>query len=667
MTTNASQDNNTEEFQQYRTLLNELTEPIFVLEKEDAFVFVNEAFRDLLDIERDLIGLSFQSVAEAGPLPPGSSSRIERALANMDESDTTRQEFVLEQEGEHLLEITLDRKCFDKSDVLLGQVHRISEEQREMNVIKRQREALFRLYEIEIRDDLSTEEKIQETLDVGRDFFDLPIGFLTSIDGSNHRVMNSTGSEELTPGTDHPLEQTYCRLIMDGNDPLVLQNAEDELGADDPAYKKHGFRSYIGTRIPFGSETYGTYCFSNSESRDRSFTKTEKEFIQLLGLWAGQQLQRQFFEDMLREASNMGRQMMMAESDQQIGSLLLDAVDHLQEMHISVCFRLDEQSETLRPIAERSPASGIDNQKMRISSDDKPHWQSFEHGDIRTFEQMASDSSENREDSPIQSVIHVPIGNRGLLVAASTKYETVPPIHLESFQLLSDTTRDAFINLDRQEQLRERGKALQRQNERLEEFAGLVAHDLRNPLSGAVGFLEIARETGKEIHFDQIETSLERMQNLVQKLLGLARGTEENVEPTDVDLEQVIREAWSYLDTADADLVVNGTVGWIHADETRLLQLFGNLFRNSLEHAGEDVTIEVGSHPNGFYVQDDGPGLTEDVREDILNLEQTSSEQRPGLGLKSVTDIVRAHDWTIRIPETEEGVRFEIYTRSTDG
>jgi signal transduction histidine kinase len=662
---NSSPGEETAAFQQYESLLDSLADPIVVLNQQRAVVFANDAFRDLLSLDRPLVGSSVQSLADRGALSPTASTKAEQGLDKIWEGQPSRQTFTIEHSEGELLEVHLDSRQFGGSEYVVGQVRRTSEPQRETDVLKRQRKALFRVYEIEIRDDLSIEEKIQATLDVGCEFFDLPIGFLTSIDGSNHRVKNSIGSDQLSPGTDRPLEETYCRFIVQGEDPVVLQDARDELVADDPAYNKHGFRSYIGTKIPFGSHSYGTYCFSDTDSRDRPFTESDREFIQLLGLWAGHQIQRQFFEDVLREANELGRDMMLAETDRRIGQLLLDAVDQLFEMQTSVIFRCDVPSAPLRTLAQRPPDREIAEQTLRISTNEQTHRKSFENGNIRTFENLHSDPSESPRRSPIRSVVHVPIGDQGLVVAGSSKYDTLPDIYIESFQLLADFTRDAFIVRDRQKQLVKRGEALQRQNQRLEEFASLVVHDLRNPLNGATGFLEIARETNESAHFDRVEHSLERIQDLIDKLLGLARGTGDDLEPTDTSLEQVVRESWSYLDTGRAKLVVSGGLGWVYADETRLLQLFGNLIRNSLEHAGEDVTVEVGSHRNGFYFEDDGPGLPEEVRQDVLSFRQTGSGNRPGLGLDSLTDIVQAHDWRLDIPETKEGLRFEITTRSS--
>ncbi|RLM53722.1 PAS domain-containing protein [Halobellus sp. Atlit-31R] len=203
---------------------------------------------------------------------------------------------------------------------------------------------------------------------------------------------------------------------------------------------------------------------------------------------------------------------------------------------------------------------------------------------------------------------------------------------------------------------------VQRQNERLNEFADIVAHDLRNPMTGAVGFLEIARKTNESQHFDRVEQSLGRMEELIDELLLIARGNRQAVNIRTHQLQPIVEEAWSYTDAPKATLSADGPLGEIQADETRLLQLFGNLFRNSIEHGGDNITAEVGllADGEGFYVADDGPGFSEKNRTEFEAFADTDEISWAGIGLMSVTDVVEAHGWDLSVPATEQGARVEI-------
>ena len=131
--------------------------------------------------------------------------------------------------------------------------------------------------------------------------------------------------------------------------------------------------------------------------------------------------------------------------------------------------------------------------------------------------------------------------------------------------------------------LRERERALERERDRLDEFASIVSHDLRNPLQVARSHLEIARDTGGEDHFDTIERSLRRMETLLEDLLVLARedGTVDGTEP--IDIAALVETCWreDIAGNGSLDLRTDRTV---MAEQSRLRQLFSNLLGNAVEH-----------------------------------------------------------------------------------
>ncbi len=203
-------------------------------------------------------------------------------------------------------------------------------------------------------------------------------------------------------------------------------------------------------------------------------------------------------------------------------------------------------------------------------------------------------------------------------------------------------------------------RELQRQNERLEELIGAVSHDLRNPLNVITGRLQLARELGDEEHFDALERATHRMEALIEDLVELARKGQTVSDGESVALDELADTAWSGLDTADVTLSIE-TERTVVADPPRLRQVLENLFRNSVEHAGDDAAVTIGDMTGGFYVADDGPGIPEDDRERLLEYGETTTQDATGLGLAIVRRIVEAHGWTLSITESAHGgARFEI-------
>ena len=213
-----------------------------------------------------------------------------------------------------------------------------------------------------------------------------------------------------------------------------------------------------------------------------------------------------------------------------------------------------------------------------------------------------------------------------------------------------------------------RERTLRRQNDRLETFASVLSHDLRNPLAIASGYVDVARETGDVAELERARTALDRMTAIIDDLLELARTGREVGETTDCSLEAAARDAWATVDTGDARLEVEGDRS-LEADRTRLVQLLENLFRNAVEHgSGEagttgrrSVTVIVEATDEGFAVSDDGPGIPPDERESVFEWGYTTDEGGTGFGLAIVREVAEGHDWALSLTEGDAGgARFEF-------
>ncbi|QLG47713.1 PAS domain-containing sensor histidine kinase [Natrinema halophilum] len=253
----------------------------------------------------------------------------------------------------------------------------------------------------------------------------------------------------------------------------------------------------------------------------------------------------------------------------------------------------------------------------------------------------------------------------------------------------------------------------QEQADQMEGFAKLLSHDLRNPLSVALAQAEML-ELDDDIDLDSsnggrssLRASLERMETIIDDALVLV--TADAVEEPDLHpLATVVETAWGHVRTESAMVSVVDDVA-IRADSTLVSHLFENLFRNAVEHAGEDVHLEIGvleratesdsavdrsteAEPpdrastdkeretgdgNGFYVEDDGPGIPAAERERVFesgysfgidapndesrSTAENDSDGGSGLGLAIVQHVVDAHGWSISVVAgSDGGARFEV-------
>jgi PAS domain S-box-containing protein len=257
-------------------------------------------------------------------------------------------------------------------------------------------------------------------------------------------------------------------------------------------------------------------------------------------------------------------------------------------------------------------------------------------------------------DPEYRSALTVPIAEHGTFQAVSRRPGEFDDADRELTELLVGHAREALESLERERELRERTEALERQNDRLEEFATIVSHDLRAPLNVAEGRLELLRAECDSEHIADIDAALDRMDTLISDTLTLARQGQLVTDTDEVSVESVASTCWGRMTEVAASFDVADDVV-VDADPKRLQQVFENLFRNAVEHAGEGVTVTVGATETGFYVADDGPGIPEEDRGDVFNRGYTTSEDGTGFGLAIVREIADAHGWSVSVAESEAG------------
>ncbi|WP_226481971.1 PAS domain S-box protein [Natrinema amylolyticum] len=211
-----------------------------------------------------------------------------------------------------------------------------------------------------------------------------------------------------------------------------------------------------------------------------------------------------------------------------------------------------------------------------------------------------------------------------------------------------------------------RERELKAQNERLDRFAGIVSHDLRNPLNVAQGHLERARETCDcaDEDLEAVAWAHDRMAVLIENLLTVARERDPDPDTEPVDLAALAEDCWRHVETDAAELDAE-TDAVVRVDRARLTQLLENLISNSVEHGGADITLTVGelddTDGDGFFVADDGSGIPADERDEVFESGYSGDGAGTGLGLAIVERIADTHGWTVTVTEGDDGgARFEL-------
>ncbi|MEF8780663.1 MAG: PAS domain-containing sensor histidine kinase, partial [Haloferacaceae archaeon] len=384
----------------------------------------------------------------------------------------------------------------------------------------------------------------------------------------------------------------------------------------------------------------------------------------------------------LRDLQDEVQRLIRARDQERVARVAVEIARDVLDLPLAGVHLTDEQREALEPVAvtqEVRDHLGGDPTYRRTNpsrSVDSFNWEVFESGEPQLMEDAREHDAIRTEETPTRSGIVHPLGDHGVFVTTAPEPNAFTKSDANLVEILATVVTAALDRVERETELREKTRLLERKTERLDQLASVVSHDLRTPLSVATARLEMATEECDSPHLEVVERSHERMETLLEDLLTLAREDAVRLDREHVDLDELVERSWGTVDTGDCVLRVE-TDQSVCADPSRLKQLFENLFQNAVEHGSEEtpdgdsdgspedddteVTVTVGELSDGFYLEDDGPGIPPDERDEVFEAGYTRARDGTGLGLNIVEMVVEAHDWEIGIDEgTEGGARFEI-------
>jgi|GEM_PF-3672421 len=235
--------------------------------------------------------------------------------------------------------------------------------------------------------------------------------------------------------------------------------------------------------------------------------------------------------------------------------------------------------------------------------------------------------------------------------------------------------------------LKVRSIELERSNNELEQFAGIVAHDLKAPLTNIQAFLDIiSTSVGGDFQerfrepLEHIDQGLNRMRTMISDLLAYSKVTEgDRTLNQAVDLKQIITEITEDLTATikevEAEIVLKD-LPVVQADPSQMRQLFQNLISNALKFGKPNETpkIEISgaihnAKDNGcsalITVKDNGIGFDSKLHAErvfkIFRRFHSKEYEGSGVGLSICKRIVERYNGTINVDSSPgKGCRFRI-------
>jgi len=219
-------------------------------------------------------------------------------------------------------------------------------------------------------------------------------------------------------------------------------------------------------------------------------------------------------------------------------------------------------------------------------------------------------------------------------------------------------------------------KDLTAANQELQAFAHVVAHDLRSPLTGASGYVDLARATPGGLPADATDllerasVQHRRMSRLITDLLDYAEVAHGVVERDPVDLTDLGRDV--VRERAAETTVTIDALPTVVGDPVRLRQLLDNLVGNALKYVPPGVEprvriwAEEADRQVAVHVDDNGIGIDPDRAEEIFQPFVRTTDARAGypgtgIGLAICQRVVDQHGGTICArTRPEGGTRFTV-------
>ncbi|AWH75729.1 PAS domain-containing sensor histidine kinase [Dokdonia sp. Dokd-P16] len=206
-------------------------------------------------------------------------------------------------------------------------------------------------------------------------------------------------------------------------------------------------------------------------------------------------------------------------------------------------------------------------------------------------------------------------------------------------------------------------KKLEKSNDELQEYAHVVSHDLKSPLRSINALVNWIKDDNEGVlteetmsHLAMIDTTLEKMEQLISDVLEYSSVGSENAPREKVNLQEVLADIETLLHCPEhITLYIHPDLPTVNGDKVKLQQLFQNLMSNAIRYCDkEEGHIEVGYTENKthytFTVKDNGIGIPKEYHDKIFKIFQSLNNHKDstGIGLsivKKIVDLYKGSIW----------------------
>lgn len=210
------------------------------------------------------------------------------------------------------------------------------------------------------------------------------------------------------------------------------------------------------------------------------------------------------------------------------------------------------------------------------------------------------------------------------------------------------------------------------------EMAAGIAHEIRNPMTTVIGFLQIAKKDTKASLSDEyinlMLSELKRANGIITEFLTLAKDKSSNKQyenlNTIIQLIYPLLQAEALMNSKEVQLQL-GDIPLLQLDEKEIRQMILNIGLNGLEAMNGGGTLTIKTFQNGekevvLQITDEGKGIKKEIIDKIGTPFFTTKENGTGLGMAICYSIASRHNATISIESSNKGTSFYIIFSKKD-
>ncbi len=504
-------------------------------------------------------------------------------------------------------------------------------------------ESLRRLvWQVLTEQGIDADQKLQYILSRTTEYYGLRVGMIARIDGDAYDVIHAySPEEEVKPGHTATISGAYCAHVIGSGALQAFHNVEESEIRSLPCDFNFMRGAYIGIPLIVDGKMYGTLNFSSPTPRDKPFSTSDFQLIELIAQWVG-------FE--------IGRKL------------------NLQSLR---------QSEERFSLAADGASVGIWDWKDVTGSEE--HWSDqfyrllgYEPGEIEASLDAFKDIIHEEDHEQTFS-------------AVERHFNAGEPFRVEyrlrckdgSFRWFLGTGQAVWDDIGNPRRMigsimdiHERKKAETLKSE----FVSTVSHELRTPMTsimGAIGLVQSGAfgDMGPKATdlLKMASTNGERLVRLINDILDIEKIEAGKVEfqKIPINVSDLIRDAVTQNETfavghnARIESVDECNGAMTLGDPDRLMQVLTNLISNAAKFTGENGLIQVRARRDGggirISITDNGPGIAQDKLQSIfekftqLDARDSRANAGTGLGLSISKAIVDAHDGELSV-QSHDGV-----------